>query len=353
MAKTKKTTYPNPPRAALARRHNVLTSANDNLSAALSDLVPEWARDTDRFINVVQWNIEWFGAAKSAAKDRKRHGLVVRILSALNADLFVFQEVAGPSRDGRYPGVLDSIAATLTRRGLGDYRVEYTQAGGEQRVAMMWDRDFLRAKDEVADLFPRGTHTIPNGKDAFAGRTPLYGFFETRTSAPGDRFDFQTLGVHLKAMGDGAPQRKKSAEVLSRWMTGPGSQIDADIVILGDFNAPPSDAASWAPFHALENANPSVKFREINDESDFSYLWLANQSSRFVSRIDLSVVALSGEFVPQTLARPIRWKPLEEAIARAGNLQAPAVRQLMRELKERISDHLPTISQFYFRPPER
>jgi hypothetical protein len=45
---------------------------------------------------------------------------------------------------------------------------------------MMWDRDWIRAKDEVRDLFPRGHHRAPNGKDAFAGRTPLFGYFARR-----------------------------------------------------------------------------------------------------------------------------------------------------------------------------
>ena len=54
----------------------------------------------------------------------------------MNAAVFVFQGVAGPSKDGRYPGLLDSIAADLAAKGAGDYVVYYTEAGGEQRVAM-------------------------------------------------------------------------------------------------------------------------------------------------------------------------------------------------------------------------
>jgi len=162
---------------------------------------------------VVQWNIEWFGAAKSQEKDRKRRELVLRILQTLNADLFIFQEIAGPSADGRRQGVLDDIASDLTSNGAGDYAVDYTQAGGEQRVAMMWDRDWIRSKDEVTDLFPRGTHQMPDGKDAFAGRTPLFGYFtarvpvaeepniEERQGSGSEKFDFQVLGVHLKAIG--------------------------------------------------------------------------------------------------------------------------------------------------------
>jgi endonuclease/exonuclease/phosphatase family metal-dependent hydrolase len=337
-------------RPRLSARNAVLTTDNDNLAAALEKFVPEWARGTDQYLDIVQWNIEWFGAAKSAPKDKQRFGLVVEILKMLNADLFVFQEVAGPTRAGK-PGVMDAVADALTEGGYGDYRVEYAGAGGEQRVAMMWDRDFLRAKGEVVDLFPRGQHKTPDGKDAFAQRTPLYGHYEMR--GVGRRFDFQALGVHLKAMEDGVEQRRHSAGVLARWLRDEATAVDGDVIILGDFNAPPSSSESWAPFHELEDEG-RVKFREINDETDFSYLWLANQSSQFLSRIDLSVLALSGEFEPKAgeVGKAVQWQPIQETLAKAGRLKGAVARKMLADIKERVSDHLPIVHRFFYRPSE-
>jgi hypothetical protein len=346
-------------RSPVSSRANVTTSDNDNLSDALSDLVPEEYRGTDEFLDVVQWNIEWFGAQKSVAKDRRRLGLIVDTLEALNADLFVFQEIAGPPRDGRYPGALDVVAEELTNRGAGHYVVFYTRAGGEQRVAMMWDRDWLRAKNDVDDLFERGTHKFGDPPvDAFAGRTPLYGQFTARIPVEDveeddpyeggpDKFEFQTLGVHLKAMGDGHPQRRHSAEVLTKWLVHEAPLVGSDVMIMGDFNAPPSDATSWAPFHSLEESGKAA-FRSINDESDFSYLWLRNQTSQFLSRIDLNVVTMSTVQRAETLARAIRWRPIQETLAQAGDLKSKEVRAVLREIKENLSDHLPCVSRFYF-----
>lgn len=348
--------------SGVSSRDNVVTSDNDNLSDALSDLVPDEHRGTDKYLDVVQWNIEWFGAQKSVAKDKRRLGLVIDTLEALNADLFIFQEIAGPTSDGRYPGALDVVAEELTARGAGHYVVFYTQAGGEQRVAMMWDRDWLRAKGDVEELFKRGTHKFGSPPiDAFAGRTPLYGHFTARIPTEDadsddpynggpDKLEFQALGVHLKAMGDGFPQRKRSAEILSTWMIEEALAVGSDVMIMGDFNAPPSDAKSWAPFHALE-ATKEAAFSDINDESDFSYLWLRNQSSQFLSRIDLGVVSMSAVKRAEVLAKPIRWKPIEETLAQAGDLKAPAVRAVLREIKENLSDHLPCVSRFYFKNP--
>ena len=269
----------------------------------------------------------------------------------------------GPSRDGRYPGVIDGVASTLADRGAGDYVAFYASAGGEQRVAMMWDRDWVRAKDETRDLFARGAHRTPNGKDAFAGRTPLFGHFAARVPVPDEdhagaylggpeTFDFQAVGVHLKAMADGHEQRLVSAEVLARWLSLEATQRDADALIVGDWNAPPDDPC-WAPFHELEARSGSpVKFREINDRSEFSYLWLANKSSRFVSRIDLTAMSLASETKPLGKAGAvILWKPIEAVIQEATAWTDKQVIDVLRWVKETISDHLPVVSRFYLTPP--
>ncbi len=342
----------------LQTNHNVVSPDNDNLSRAFADIVPQTFRGTDRYLDVVQWNLEWFGAQKSTARDKKRANIVLDILQALNGDLFILQEVAGPSRDGRYPGSLDMIAEELTTRGAGDYVVYYTRAGGEQRVAMMWDREWVRAKTDVDDLFPQGTYKTADGRDAFGQRTPLYGYFTTRVpsnsgGATGDgdanKFDFQALGVHLKAMVEGGDQRLASAKVLANWLTVDAPKIDADVLVMGDWNAPPDDPC-WSPLHALETGSESkIAFRGINDPTDYSYLWLQNRSTRYVSRIDLTAMSLSSmKNVVGEAARVVRWKPIQDAIAGAGTITAKRVKEVMEMLKDQISDHLPTATRFYF-----
>lgn len=154
-------------------------------------------------------------------------------------------------------------------------------------------------------------------------------------------------------MGDGHVQRLASARVLANWLSLEAAEVGADALILGDWNAPPDDPC-WKPFHDLEIAQPeAVRFREINDPSDFTYLWLRNQTTKFVSRIDLAAVSLASDTQPDNalLGRAIRWKPINEAIARAGNMKDREVRQVLAQVKETISDHLPVISRFYLASP--
>ncbi len=333
---------------------NVVTSDNDSYSFAVDDLVPKRYIGTDRYLDVIQWNLEWFGASKSTARDARRWNLIVGILEKLNADLYIFQEIAGPTPTRA--GVMDAVAAELTKRGAGEYVVDYTKAGGEQRVAMMWDRQWLRAKSDVTELFGCGAHKLPDGSDAFAGRTPLYGWFTGKLAAgpssrPGGSFDFQVLGVHLKAMADGGPQRKESAKVLADWMRQDAVKIDADVLIMGDFNAPPDDAC-WEPFQQLEETG-QAGFRKINDPSDFSYLWLANKRDKYLSKIDLAVASTASQAqVKGDLEKSVRWKPIEDVIAAThGNLTSRQVTALLKEIKDSISDHLPNFSRFYFTVP--
>jgi hypothetical protein len=111
-----------------------------------------------------------------------------------------------------------------------------------------------------------------------------------------------------------------------------GNYVDTDILIMGDFNAPPNDKC-WQPFHEMEDAG-KIKYKEINDNDDFSYLWLANKSDKYVSRIDLTVMSTaSSNQVAGEVVKVVRWQPIEEAIARAGNMTDKEVTDVMKKIK--------------------
>jgi hypothetical protein len=54
------------------------------------------------------------------------------------------------------------------------------------------------------------------------------------------------------------------------------------------------------------------------------------------------------QVVNNTVSKVVKWQPIEETLARAGSLTDKAVRDVLKEIKETISDHLPTVSRFYF-----
>lgn len=309
--------------------------ANDNLSQLFeaADLVPPEYRGTDEFVDVLNWNIRFFHD-----RDQRRVQMITDILEELNADLIVFQEISD--------GSLDIVAELLEKRGAGSYEVAYGTTGGNQRVAMMYDLDTLRAKTDFVELCARKEVLTPDGKDVFP-RTPFHGYFTAlsfaaETTQP---FDFQMVGLHLKSqVGDGSIQRRMAAEWLSTWLERDSYKLDADVIMLGDFNQPPS-AQAWKPFKELESRK-KLAFASINDESDFSHLMYKNRTS-LGSKLDLAAIsAASVKEMVDANAETVRWTTVDELIKHSA--KAATIKDHFKHLRESVSDHMPVALRFYF-----
>jgi hypothetical protein len=113
-----------------AKEAAVPVPANDNITKLIGKVLPQY-HDTDDYIDIVQWNLRWFNS-----KEPKRVDAIYKVLAQVNSDIFVFQEVADGSVDG--------LAERLTKAGLGTYEAYYGSNGGQQRVAFMYDTEWLR-----------------------------------------------------------------------------------------------------------------------------------------------------------------------------------------------------------------
>jgi endonuclease/exonuclease/phosphatase family metal-dependent hydrolase len=302
---------------------------NDNLSNAFDrlGLVPEKYRGTDQFLDIVTWNIRFFHD-----QDRDRVKRIVNVLSELNADIIVLEEIKDQS--------MDVVAQELRRLEAGYYQTAYGTTGGDQRVSVMYDLDWVRAKDDIKELFGKG-QVMVGGKDAFP-RLPLHSAFTCLTQeAP---FDFQLVGVHLKSQrGGGEDQRQRAAIELRNWLVNDAPAVDADVIILGDWNEPPN-SATWQPFHQLEEQGDAL-FNSINNESGISHLMYKNKKE-IGSRLDLTVVSMSAS---EKMGEPpdvVRWAPLEELLGT--DPKAIQIKEFLKGIREAVSDHMPVVTRFYF-----
>ena len=303
---------------------------NDHLSAAFikNKMIPPSLRGTDEFLDIVTWNIRFFHN-----RDRKRVDRIVDILAGLNADIIVLQEIENLA--------MDVVADELRRVEAGFYKTAYGTTGGDQRVCMLYDLDFIRAKDDITELFGKGTILSDDGKDAFP-RLPLRGYFVGLTSE--DPFDFQLLGLHLKSQrGGGDSQRVRSAQALREWLETTGTREDSDVIMIGDWNAPPS-ADPWEPLRELE-ATRAVKFQSINNESEISHLMYKSKNN-LGSRLDLNLISMSASEKMKEPPKVVRWEPLEKFIE--GNPRAAAIKEFLAAVREDVSDHLPVVTRFFF-----
>lgn len=321
-------------KAVRPTRSRFVPPDNDLLTRTFTGagMVPPHLAGTDTFLDIVTWNIRFFHDQDPDRVDR-----VVAILAALNADLFVFEEIK--------EGSLDVVAQKLSQRGAGHYSVAYGSTGGEQRVAFMWDLDWLRAKDDTTELFGRGNVRASDGKDAFP-RLPLWGYFTgLREDVNQPPFDFQFVGLHLKSQrGGGEPQRIAAAEKLSGWLHLDAVQEDADVILMGDWNEPP-DSDAWRAFRELEARNEAY-FTRINNDSDISHFYYKNRND-LGSRLDLaavSVAAYENMVNRDDGAVVVRWKNLDEFLSHHPSAQD--IKRLISDLGKKISDHMPVITRF-------
>lgn len=303
---------------------------NDRLSDGFDDIVPKEYRGTDRFLDIVTWNIRYFHD-----RDKKRVERVVKILNALNADIIVLQEILD--------GSLEIVADGLSKLGAGHYKTAYGTTGGDQRLSMMYDLDWVRAKSDIVELFGKGTVVTNKGKEAFP-RLPLLANFIclSQVSHP---FDFQLMGVHLKSQrGDGAAQRVLAAKKLSEWLVRDASKVDADVIILGDWNEPP-DADTWKPLRKLEQQKKAL-FSALNDSGKISHL-MYKTKSEFGSRLDLGAVSTAAFKQMKSKPDVVRWKSLDKLLET--NPKGAEIKKFIQELSANVSDHMPVVTRFYWR----
>ncbi len=320
-----------PARKKTSRPTN-LTRTNDRIADMIdgliadNDLVPQALRGTDRYLDIINWNIRYFNG-----RDLKRVERIARLMSQLNADIFVLQEIEN--------GSLADVAEILTEMGAGLYKEAYGTTGGDQRVAFLYDMEYVRAKQDIVELFPDRPRVSQSGRKEIFPRLPLYAEM-TGIARPGrggvEMFDFNLLGLHLKSQradqtgDDGTPQRRMAGERLAAWLREEVGN-EPDIIMAGDWNAQ-ADRSEWDAIRTLERAD-LASFVARNPGGEASHFFRSGEGSR----LDLVLVTDSAEdnAVDRT-SRVIHWN------------RALGDRSQLRALIETISDHMPVLSRFYF-----
>lgn len=309
---------------------------NDNISKALQNIIgqlPAQYRNSDDYLDVVSWNLRWFNY-----REEQRVKNISQILSVINADLFIFQEIE--------EGSLDTVADNLRKAGAGYYEVVYGNTGGDQRVAIMYDTEWLRAKDDIREMYSKGEIKTGDNKDAFP-RLPLKGYFLVKSpNIDESGFTFQIVGVHLKSqMGDGGSQRRMAAEALTHWLEGDANDVDSDTIIMGDWNKDPHDA-DWKSIHKMET-DGKVKFEAINDPSDFSHLYYKNKND-IGSRLDI-VLASSDAYrqMQNKKGNVVQWASISDLVNSADPVTAAEIKAILKDIRDNVSDHMPLHTRFY------
>lgn len=307
-----------------SRISDVNPRENDGISSIFRDMVPDSLQGTDQFLDIITWNIKWFNL-----QDESRIRIISGVLSELNADIFIFQEIEH--------GAMEPVAENLRNVGAGFYKTFYGTTGGDQRVVLMYDTQTVRATINPEELFVDDPTVSGSRKKVFP-RRPIHSTITVRNAGE-DPFDFHLAGVHLKSQrrdrqgDDGTAQRTEAARFLAEWLT--NETEDEDIIVAGDWNARANEP-EFRPIRELEEEG-SAKFESFNPDNEASHFFKNGRSSR-LDYIVVSASAAEASSAPQS--KVIEWNALLD--------ERRDIRSVLDEIVDPVSDHLPVVARFYF-----
>lgn len=106
------------------------------------------------------------------------------------------------------------------------YRFLISPGGGDQRIVIAYDTRRVRLKERIKTI------------DGPFTRPPLWAHFALLQSHRRDPVDLQVVGVHFKSQGgDNSKHRVEESEALGTWVRQRSMDVDADLVIMGDWNS--------------------------------------------------------------------------------------------------------------------
>jgi hypothetical protein len=113
---------------SVPRAHSSTSDApvaeNDRISEIFEDMLRPEQRGSDRFLDIVTWNIKWFNASNP-----DRIARIARIMGEINADLFILQEIEA--------GAMDPVVQILNGIGASTVRPAATSASCSSTISRM------------------------------------------------------------------------------------------------------------------------------------------------------------------------------------------------------------------------
>lgn len=217
--------------------------------AEINRAVP--SEDQPNTVDVVSWNVEWFGDSANGPTDEARQQANVgRVMSQIDADLIGMVEVVSPAAFAgvlaKMPGHSGLLVTDPRVTGGTDF-----YSANEQKVALVYRNRFTVDSARVV---------MTESQRAFGGRPPME--VKLSFSEGGKPRTLVVLVAHFKAMAtaDGYQRRVESAAALKQFLD--TEYPSKWVLIVGDFN----DDLTTSTYHAQPSpfatlaADPGYRF---------------------------------------------------------------------------------------------
>ncbi|MFN1834377.1 DUF5689 domain-containing protein [Balneola sp. MJW-20] len=210
----------------------------------------------DQTLEVVTWNIEWFGsAANDPADDNLQLQNVKTVINTIDADIYAFQEISNSSLFQQLISELD---------GYGGFQANFSQT---QKTAYLFKRATIDSLD--SGLITTGMQQ----SDWANGRYPL--MFRFITNISGIQEEIYSFNIHAKAFDDldSYDQRLNASAQLKTYLD--NQHPDDQVFFIGDYNDEVTTSIT---------AGQDSPYKNFLDDQEYTILTESLESSGFESQ---------------------------------------------------------------------
>lgn len=275
------------------------------------------AQGTASTLDVVTWNLLYFGSPNAGPSDEKLQMARIRdVIKGTDADLWSVQEVTSNDTFDELLSHLPGYAGLLANDSIVTHGSDF-YTGGEQKVGIIYKSALVSVTSAQLVLTELNT--------AFAGRPPLE--VRLRLTVGGTTRDAVVLSLHAKASDDTASYNKRAAAAV-------GLKAYVDSALANDLVLIPGD---W---------NDDVD-ESITEGRDTPYRMFVNDTSAWVFP--------TGELSAEGATSHLRYNEVidhilgsNEAMAyyEAESALAYRVDEYIIDYLETVSDHIPVLVRF-------
>jgi endonuclease/exonuclease/phosphatase family metal-dependent hydrolase len=265
----------------------------------------------DSTLEVVTWNLEWFGSASNGPDDLdQQFENVKRVIRTIDADLYAFQEVSNTARFNQLLDSLDNYGGVLAN---------FSQT---QKTAFLF-------KKSVIDSVSSGLVSVNMTKSFWAnGRYPLY--FRFHANIGDESREIYAYNIHAKAFGDVESYNKRvgaSGELKTYF---DNSRSGDNVIFVGDYNDTTIGSIATGKDSPYKNFVDDTEYTIITRSLESKGLGSQSQGS-FIDHITINS-GLKDEYF--------------EGTVRVANTS------YIGSYKSTTSDHYPVWTRFAFKNPD-
>lgn len=195
-------------------------------AGSLPDPIAVPPRGVEGVLDIVSWNVEWFGSRGNGPADEELQLARVRdVIRGTDADIWGLVEIVDPAAWGRLLSLLPEYTGILVNeRGVVGGGASYHR--GEQKLGLLFKSGLVTMQGARVIL--------PEHDRAFAGRPPLE--VRLRIASGGRSEELVVIVLHMKAFADSASRERRqlSAAALKHYLD--ATYPTQKVAVIGDWN---------------------------------------------------------------------------------------------------------------------